>query len=134
IAAAYEQLFRSTRGCQTISCLENTCGAGSTIGGPFPELAELRGLIIDRTGEDQRIAFCIDTCHAHAAGYDLSTRAGAAAAIEELGSTCGLKNVRALHLNDSKGAAGSHLDRHAHIGEGTIGGRPRSRRPDPPPP
>jgi deoxyribonuclease-4 len=124
VADAYRQLFRSTRGYRTISCLENTCGAGSTLGGPFDQLARLRELIIDRTGEPGRVGFCIDTCHGHAAGYDLSSRAGATRALDVLDATCGLRHVRVLHLNDSKGAAGSHLDRHAHIGQGTIGARP----------
>jgi deoxyribonuclease IV len=121
IAGAYQRLLKETAGFRTVSCLENTCGAGSTIGGPFEELATLRAMIAERTGAEARVGYCIDTCHAHAAGYDLSTRARAEEAIERLGATCGLRNVRALHLNDSKGAAGSHLDRHAHIGQGTIG-------------
>lgn len=132
IAAAYTELFRSTAGFKTVSCLENTCGAGSTIGGPFDQLARLRAMIVERTGLPDRVGFCIDTCHAHAAGYDLSTRAKGEAALQELDATCGLRHVRALHVNDSKGAAGSRLDRHAHIGEGTIGGNGRANnaRPD----
>ena len=71
--------------------------------------------------EHPRIGFCLDTCHAHAAGYDLSTTAKAEAALAEADRVLGLANVRALHVNDSKGAAGSRLDRHEHIGKGTIG-------------
>jgi deoxyribonuclease-4 len=121
IVAAYREIFKRTKGFKTISCLENTVGAGSHIGGPFEELAALRATIIEKTGQDERVGFCIDTCHAHAAGYDLSTEKGAAAALEALASTCGMANVRVLHLNDSKGAAGSRRDLHQHIGEGTIG-------------
>ncbi len=121
VAGAYKELLRGTRGYKTVCCLENTVGAGSTLGGPFQELARLRATIVDQSGQSERVGFCIDTCHAHAAGYDLSTRAQAEAALDELDRVCGLANVRALHLNDSKGPVGSHLDRHAHIGEGTIG-------------
>jgi deoxyribonuclease-4 len=121
IAEAYRRLFTLTRGLRTVCCLENTVGAGSTLGGPFEELAELRRRIADATGEDSRIGFCFDTCHAHAAGYDFSTRAGGEATLEAFDRTCGLRNLRAVHVNDSKAPSGSHLDRHAHIGEGTIG-------------
>lgn len=125
IADAYAELFTSTAGYTTVSCLEDTAGAGSTIGGPLEELATLRGLIVERTGQPQRVGFCLDTCHLHAFGYDLSTRAGAKATLDRFAelekSGGGLAHVRAIHLNDSKGAAGSKLDRHTHIGEGTIG-------------
>lgn len=121
IAAAYSELFRRTRGFATVSCLENTVGSGSNLGGRFEELGALRGMIIERTGEPDRVGFCIDTCHAHAAGYDLSTDRGAAGALAELDAACGLGNVRVLHLNDSMAACGSRRDRHEHIGKGTIG-------------
>lgn len=122
IAKAYERLFRRTAGYSTVMCLEDTVGSGSNLGRTFDELADLRARILDRTGQDRRIAFCFDTCHAHAGGYDLSTRAGADAALEEFDRLCGLENLRVVHLNDSVGVAGSRKDRHAHIGEGTIGG------------
>jgi deoxyribonuclease-4 len=121
VTAAYRQLLHDTAGFRTVSCLENTVGAGSTLGGSFEELARLREMIIERSGSPERIGFCIDTCHAHAAGYDLSTRAAAESALGALDQACGLANIRCLHLNDSKGPVASHLDRHAHIGEGTIG-------------
>lgn len=121
IAAAYAILFKATPGYKTVCCLENTAASGSNLGGPFEELAALRSAILDATTLPDRVGFCFDTCHAHAAGYDLSTTASAAAALDTLDSLCGIRNVRALHLNDSKGDVGSRLDRHAHIGEGTIG-------------
>lgn len=126
IAVAYRELFKRTAGYRTISCLENTAGAGSTIGRTFEELALLRALIIEATGDGAdlkttRVGYCFDTCHAHAAGYDFSTDASAAAALTSLNRLCGLKNVRVAHLNDSKGACGSRLDRHQHVGKGTIG-------------
>jgi len=121
VVAAYDELLRATAGYRTVCCLENTVGAGATLGGPFEELATLRGRIIQTSGQADRVGFCFDTCHAHAAGYDLATLAGAEAVLDRFDAVCGIGNIRALHLNDSKGAAGSHLDRHAHIGEGTIG-------------
>jgi deoxyribonuclease-4 len=124
ITEAYRLLLRSTRGFRTVSCLENTVGAGSTLGGQFHELATLRARIIDATGEAARVGFCFDTCHAHAAGHDMAASAAAATTLESWDATCGLAHNRVVHLNDSKGKRGSHLDRHEHIGQGTIG-RPR---------
>lgn len=122
IAQAYAELFKRTKGFQVVSCLEGTAGGGSTIGGPFEDLAELRKRIADATGEPQRVGFCLDTCHMHAQGYDLSTREAADAAFRTFDEVCGLKHLRVMHINDSKGSRGTHLDRHEHIGEGTIGG------------
>jgi deoxyribonuclease-4 len=122
VAKAYQQLLKRTSGFKTVVCLEDTVGSGSHLGRTFEELATMRGMIIEKTGADNRVGYCIDTCHAHAGGYDISTRAGAEAMLNELDAVCGLARVRVLHLNDSKGEAGSRKDRHAHIGEGTIGG------------
>ncbi len=121
IAGAYRKLFKETRGARVISCLENTVGSGSNMGRTFEELAMLREMIIEATGEAERVGFCIDTCHAHAGGYDMSSRQSADEALDLLDRTCGLANVRCLHLNDSIGDLGSRKDRHAHIGEGTLG-------------
>jgi deoxyribonuclease-4 len=122
IADAYAEIFRRTRGYKTISCLEGTVGAGSLIGGRFEHLGTLRDMTSQSTAEPQRIGFCLDTCHMHAAGYDMSTRAAASQALSEFDQTCGLEHLKVLHLNDSKGGVGSKLDRHQHIGMGTIGG------------
>lgn len=104
-----------------VLCLENVAGAGSTIGGAMEELAEIRREILAAGGEPGRVGFCIDTCHAHVYGEDLSTAAGARAFVMKMESTIGLSNVRVLHVNDAKPPAGSRLDRHEHIGRGTIG-------------
>lgn len=123
IAKAYKELFKRTKGAKVTSLLEGTAGSGSHIGGPFEHLRDLRAGIIATTGEPGRIGFCLDTCHLHAAGHDMSTRASAAAALAQFDSLCGLENLWCFHVNDSKGACGSHLDRHLHIGEGFVGAR-----------
>ncbi len=120
IAAAYRRLIQDTKGFKTVSCLENTVGSGSNLGGPFEQLAELMRRIVDATGQGARVGYCFDTCHAHAFGHDMSSKAAAAATLAQFDEVCGLSHVKALHLNDSKGKKGSHLDRHEHIGEGTL--------------
>ncbi len=122
IAEAYREVFRRTRGYTTISCFEGTAGAGSQIGGRFEHLRDLRHAAAHSTGEPARLAFCLDTCHLHAAGYDLASRDSTQRVLEEFDRTCGLAHLRVLHLNDSKGKLASKLDRHEHIGEGWIGG------------
>jgi hypothetical protein len=107
---------------RTILCLEGTVGAGSQLGGTFEDLAAIRARAIELTSAAGRIGYCLDTCHMHAAGYDMRTRTSANAALDRFDQVCGLSNLRAFHINDSKGPCGSHLDRHDHIGRGTIGG------------
>jgi deoxyribonuclease-4 len=130
IARGVARLLHETRGYRTVLCLENVAGAGSTLGRTFEELASLRSRIVELAGEmgvdrgeaQARVGFCLDTCHMHAAGYDLAGgNDGGAAALRQVRAVLGIENVRCLHLNDSKGVAGSRLDRHEHIGEGTIG-------------
>ncbi|MBK7404370.1 MAG: deoxyribonuclease IV [Phycisphaerales bacterium] len=121
IAEAYKELFRRTRGYENVACLEDTVGSGSNLGRTFDELARLRALILEATGLPDRVGFCFDTCHAHAGGYDMASRGGAEAVLAEFDRLCGLEHLRVIHLNDSIGEAGSRKDRHAHIGEGTIG-------------
>lgn len=121
IAAGVAQIVSETKGYRTTMCFEGVAGAGSTIGRTFEELAELRRQALEATGAPERVGFCLDTCHMHAAGYDLSSEAKSAAALQRALEILGKGTIRALHLNDSKGTAGSHLDRHEHIGQGTIG-------------
>jgi len=110
VAAAYGELFRQTKGAKTVSCLENTVGGGSTLGREFTELAQLRDLIIGATGSPERLGICFDTCHAHAGGYDLSTRLGAESALRAFDREVGLSWIRVLHLNDSKAPKASKLN------------------------
>jgi deoxyribonuclease-4 len=123
IVEAVSSVLEQTRGYATTLCLENVAGAGSHLGRAFEELASLRARIVERAGAEaeRRVGFCFDTCHAHAAGYDMSSREAAERSLAEFDRVCGLANMRVLHLNDSVGALGSRLDRHAHIGKGEIG-------------
>lgn len=121
ITRAYVELMRRTEKLSVVSCLENTVGGGGTIGRTFDELGGLCDRIVQATGRADRVGTCIDTCHAHAGGYDLSTPGGAQAMLDELDRHVGMARVRVLHVNDSKAKAGSRLDRHEHIGKGTIG-------------
>ncbi len=95
---------------------ENSAGAGDTIGSKFHDLGE-----IIRRVDSPRVKVCIDTCHAFAAGYDLSNAAGVEATIKGLDKEIGVKNVAAMHCNDSKAALGAGRDLHENIGEGNIG-------------
>ncbi|QJT09253.1 deoxyribonuclease IV [Oceanidesulfovibrio marinus] len=97
--------------------LEITAGQGSTLGSTFAELAA----IIAAAENESRLGICVDTCHAFAAGYDLSTPAGLSKTLAEM-DAAGLRGrLGLLHLNDSKTELGSRKDRHTHIGEGFIG-------------
>ncbi len=96
--------------------LENTAGQGTYLGGRFEHLAA----IMEQVPEG-RFGVCFDTCHAFAAGYDLSTAEGYAAVIAEFDRIVGIEHLRVFHLNDSQKGCGSHLDRHVHIGQGAIG-------------
>ncbi|XP_071491687.1 probable endonuclease 4 [Diadema antillarum] len=97
--------------------IENMSCQGNTVGGQFEEL---RG-IIDRVKDKKRIGVCLDTCHAFAAGYDLSQEVGFQKMMVDFDRVVGFQYLKGLHLNDSKGEVGCHLDRHENIGEGKIG-------------
>jgi deoxyribonuclease-4 len=118
IAAALNRIHAATPECgNTLTLLELMAGQGSTLGS---SIAELRR-IIDQVDDRARVAICMDTCHAFAAGYDLRTLDGYNAMLEELDRELGLAMLKCWHFNDSKGGLGSRLDRHTHIGEGEIG-------------
>lgn len=122
IVQAYTRLFKETKGYRTVVCIENTVGGGSNLGGPFEQLAAMRGGIADASPEGAaRIGFCFDTCHAFAQGHDMRTAKAARETMEEFDRVCGVANLRVMHFNDSKGDLGSHKDRHEHIGRGKIG-------------
>jgi len=104
-----------TKGVKVV--LENMSKQGHTIGGDFNELKSIIELIDDKS----RVGVCIDTCHAMAAGYDLSKQEGFDRMMADFETIIGFEWLVALHLNDSKGEAGCHLDRHENIGSGKIG-------------
>jgi deoxyribonuclease IV len=100
-----------------ILLLENTAGEKNSVGSSFEHI---RG-IMDGLEKNNRIGVCLDTCHAFAAGYELRTETGIEETLVQFEDQIGIKNLRIIHLNDSKGDRGSGLDRHEHIGMGFIG-------------
>ena len=99
----------------TIILLETMAGKGSEVGGRFEELRA----IIDGVRHPEKLGVCMDSCHVSDAGYDIISDLDGV--LEEFDAVVGLQRLRALHINDSKNPPGSHKDRHAKIGEGTIG-------------
>jgi deoxyribonuclease-4 len=95
--------------------VESDAGSGTKLGGDFEHLAA----VLDRSEQDLDV--CLDTAHAFAAGYDLSTADGVAETIGEFDDIVGLEHLACVHLNDSKHECGTNKDEHAHIGEGRIG-------------
>jgi deoxyribonuclease-4 len=119
IAAIADGLKQAARGVNFESLrilLENTAGQGSSVGSRFSELKD----IIDQCPE-LPLGVCVDTAHLFAAGHDLRRAEGLESALKEIERTIGLKRVFVVHVNDSKAALGSRLDRHEHIGKGRIG-------------
>ena len=103
--------------------IENTAGSEFSLGGSFDQVAELVWLL--RTHAP--VAVCLDTCHTHVAGYDIVTADGYEDTMIQIEATVGFDAVRVWHCNDAKSARGSKLDRHQHIGKGTIGKEPFRR-------
>lgn len=97
--------------------LETTSGSTGSIGGKFEHLAEILHLV----ASPRRLGVCLDTCHVFAAGYDIRTADAYERTMRQFDETIGLKNLLAVHLNDSLGGLGSRRDRHEHIGRGKIG-------------
>lgn len=115
VGAAVQQAFAAVPEAPIV-LFENTSGSGSTLGTTFEDVAA----VLDACKSD-RVGLCLDTCHALAAGYDVRTPDGAKNTLDNIERAIGLKRFHCIHLNDSKGALGSKLDRHEHIGEGEIG-------------
>jgi deoxyribonuclease-4 len=97
--------------------LENTAGAGGTVGRRFDELAE----VIEDSGGNGRIGVCLDSCHLLSSGHEIRGREELSKVVDECGRDLGLDRLRCLHLNDSKTPLGSNRDRHANLGEGELG-------------
>jgi deoxyribonuclease-4 len=110
-----KEALAETEKCSLL--LEDTAGAGGTLGRSFEELAAL----IDAAGAGKRLGTCLDSCHLFASGYDVSTRDSLAEVVAEFDRTVGGDRLGALHVNDSAVALGSNRDRHAIMGEGELG-------------
>ena len=117
IAESLDFVFSSLPKGRCKVALEATAGQGSTLGSKFAELA----FIIDRCRYPKRLLVCLDTAHLFAAGYDISTAKKFWKVFAEFENEIGLPRLAAWHLNDSKAALGSRVDRHEHIGKGKIG-------------
>jgi len=117
IIRALNEIHRQTRGITSKCLLETTAGQGSNLGCRFEHLAT----ILDGVRNPDLLGVCLDTCHVFAAGYAMETEAQYKATMRELNATVGVKQVRAVHLNDSKADFGSRVDRHEHIGRGKMG-------------
>jgi deoxyribonuclease-4 len=99
--------------------LETTAGQGTSLGWRFEQLAAMRQAVPAKLR--RRVGVCVDTCHVFSAGYDLATDEGYGRTMDAIDAVIGLANVRAFHLNDSKRPLGCRVDRHEHIGQGTLG-------------
>jgi deoxyribonuclease-4 len=97
--------------------LENTAGEKNSVGSSFEHIRA----IMDELTFPGRVGICFDTCHAFAAGYELRTEEGLKETLAQFEEQVGLRHLRVIHLNDTKGDRGSGLDRHEHIGMGFIG-------------
>jgi deoxyribonuclease-4 len=111
------QALADSEGCELH--LENTAGAGGTLGRSFEELAAL----LEAAGGGARLGVCLDSCHLLASGYDIRTPEGIGSVLRECTRKLGRGRVRSLHLNDSQAPLGSNRDRHANVGEGQLGRR-----------
>jgi len=117
VQAALRRALAESEGSPVRILLENTAGAGGTMGVDFDEL----GAMIRAADEHPRLGLCLDTAHVFEAGFDIRTAAGLDETLARLDAACGLERLVMLHLNDSKTPLGSNLDRHENIGEGEIG-------------
>lgn len=103
--------------CDFRVLIENTAGAEFSLGSGFEQVGEL----VEHLRRVAPVGACLDTCHCHVSGYDIVTSAGYEETAAQIGELIGFETVRVWHMNDAKAPKGSKLDRHEHIGEGTIG-------------
>lgn len=117
IVEALQTVFSECKS-DTILLLENSAGTKNSMGSTFSDIA---AVLESLSANHHRLGVCLDTCHLHAAGYDLRTSRALQATLDQFEDAIGLEQLMLLHLNDCKGGIGSHLDRHEHIGLGQIG-------------
>ena len=120
VIAAFDQLFTEVPQFEGKVLLETTAGQGSNLGRTFEELAT----IIDGSRFSDKFGVCLDTCHTFAAGYNTATEEGYHDTMEQFERLIGLDRLLCFHFNDSKKGLGSRVDRHEHIGQGTLGMNP----------
>lgn len=116
VAEGLDLCVEKAQAPDVLLCIENTAGQGSAVGSKFEHLRT----ILDLSRHPERLAVCLDTCHTFAAGYDIRTRQGYENVMGHLDEVLGLDRLLAFHLNDSKGAVKSRVDRHEHIGKGKL--------------
>lgn len=117
IISALEAALERHNG-RTVLLLENSSGTRNSVGSSFQEIATI---IDSLPQEKERIGVCLDTCHLHAAGYDLRSSQALESVLEQFRDCIKMEHLRLIHLNDCRGGLGAHLDRHEHIGLGQIG-------------
>src|SRR6266404_3453714 len=117
IVTSIDRVFRKIPKVKTRIALETTAGQGSCLGHRFEQIA----YIIQSVREPERLCVCLDTAHVFAAGYDIGSEAETKKTFREFNCVIGFNRLAAIHLNDSKTARGSRVDRHQHIGKGQIG-------------
>jgi deoxyribonuclease-4 len=114
-AAVIAEALKESEGCALH--LEDTAGAGGTLGRSFEELARM----IEGAGGGKRLGVCLDSCHLWASGYDIASAGGLAGVLDDFDRVVGGERLGSLHVNDSQTALGSNVDRHANLGDGEIG-------------
>ncbi|MEG1119553.1 MAG: deoxyribonuclease IV [Bacteroidales bacterium] len=115
IAHSINLALDKTSGVKAV--IENTAGQGSNVGFAFEHIAQIINLVEDKS----RVGVCIDTCHAFAAGYDISTELGFMQTFDEFEKVIGFKYLCGMHLNDAMKGVGSRVDRHSSLGKGELG-------------
>ena len=111
-----DQIHKDLPGLKVKTCLETTAGQGTCLGWKLEHLQQM----LSDVKQSDRLGVCVDTAHLIAAGYDLTSQAGAQEVIQQMSDTITLERIKVFHLNDSKIALGKRVDRHEHIGHGTI--------------
>lgn len=117
IAESIRKAYRESGAKNTVVLLEGTAGQGTNLGYSFEQLKYM----MDRSGLDEKVGICLDTCHVFTAGYDIRTAAAWQKTRDKFNEIIGLEKLKAVHVNDSKKELGSRVDRHERIGKGLIG-------------
>lgn len=120
ISDQFNELLHLSDGWKVDITLETTAGQGTNLGYKFEHLAA----IMDKVKKKDRLKVCFDTCHTFAAGYNIATEEGYTETMAQFDSLIGLDKLVAFHINDSKKGLGSRVDRHEHLGKGTLGEAP----------